>query len=248
VGHDFKRFSRDRATWGSAGVCGGSCPISCPSDLQIPTWQSAAPPNPTRQPATRFLDFGPSGRLTLPLAGLAPTSGVEALTTRGGRRLPLRGTWPAVPSLQTAAVSAALACVSDLPASFGTMQAGSGSSPPSVGSPPPPPGIPEDRESSSKLRLMRTSVPSGVGAVAANRGRHIAVREIQQLHRRVTAFLTARFAVLQRCNYLPDPVRRRGRRGVRLSPPPGRSSIRIPSSTPAPGWDSLEATGSSRYG
>ena len=31
VGHGFKRFSRDRATWGSAGICGASCPISCPS-------------------------------------------------------------------------------------------------------------------------------------------------------------------------------------------------------------------------
>jgi hypothetical protein len=32
VEHGFKRFSQDRTTWGSAGICGASCPISCPSD------------------------------------------------------------------------------------------------------------------------------------------------------------------------------------------------------------------------
>jgi hypothetical protein len=31
VGHGVKRFSGDRDRLGLAGVCGGSCPISCPS-------------------------------------------------------------------------------------------------------------------------------------------------------------------------------------------------------------------------
>src|SRR5262245_16887031 len=34
----FKRFSRDRATWRSAGICGASCPISCPSGGRRYTW------------------------------------------------------------------------------------------------------------------------------------------------------------------------------------------------------------------
>jgi len=33
VERGLERFSRDRTTWGSAGICGAPCPISCPTAL-----------------------------------------------------------------------------------------------------------------------------------------------------------------------------------------------------------------------
>lgn len=47
VGHGFKRFTRVRDRLRSAGVCGASCPISCPSQNQaamaVRILRSAAP-------------------------------------------------------------------------------------------------------------------------------------------------------------------------------------------------------------
>src|SRR5215469_7159845 len=72
-----------------------------------------------------FWRFGPSSRLTLPLAGLAPGPGLEDLTTRTRRPLPLgRFGLRTLPSLQLTAFSAAFARASVLPASFGTRHAG----------------------------------------------------------------------------------------------------------------------------
>jgi len=50
----FKRFSGDRTTWRSAGICGAPCPISCPS---------RKPLGEAGEDGLDSLDIGPPRRL-----------------------------------------------------------------------------------------------------------------------------------------------------------------------------------------